>query len=95
MPGCAAELVLQTDRPELEVNLSVSSADEAATAIVRAGGTIVVPPFDIAIGRCCVVQDPWGNRLVMLDHRNGRLVTDASGHVQNDDAGRARTLGGR
>jgi lactoylglutathione lyase len=75
------------------VNLSVASADIAATAFVGAGGSIVVPPFDIAIGRCCVVQDPWGNRLVMLDHHKGRFLTDASGHVNKDDAGRPRTSG--
>jgi hypothetical protein len=25
--------------------------------------------------------DPWGNQLVLLDHRRGRLVTDADGFV--------------
>jgi lactoylglutathione lyase len=94
MPGCTAELVLQTDRPELEVNLSVASADTAAAAVACAGGSVLVAPFDISIGRCCVVQDPWGNRLVMLDHRKGRLLTDASGQVQLDEAGRPLTVGG-
>jgi predicted enzyme related to lactoylglutathione lyase/chloramphenicol 3-O-phosphotransferase len=82
----AAELVVQTERPELEANLSVESADAAARAFVAAGGTLMVAPFDIAIGRCAVVHDRWGNRLVLLDHRKGRLLTDATGRVRIDQA---------
>src|SRR5215210_4142374 len=67
MPDTDAELVLQTERPELEVNLLVESAHAAAAAIEEAGGSIVVPVFDIQIGACVVVHDPWGNRLVLLD----------------------------
>jgi len=73
-----AELVIETERRELEANLSVASA---AQFFVEAGGTVVVPPFDIAIGRCTVVLDPWGNRIVVLDHRRGRLITDTSAFV--------------
>ena len=71
----AAELVIQTERPELEPNLSVASADTAARRFVEAGGAVLVSPFDIAIGRCVVVRDPWGNRLVLLDHSRGRLAS--------------------
>ena len=81
MPDTDVELVLQTERPELEVNLLVESAYAAATAIVAAGGSIVVPAFDIQIGRCVVVHDPWGNRLVLLDMSKGSLITDAGGNV--------------
>jgi lactoylglutathione lyase len=69
--------VLQTERPELEANLSVISADAAAARFVEAGGSPIAPPFDIPIGRCAVMKDPWGNRLVMLDHLRGRLHSDA------------------
>ena len=81
LPGTDAEIVLQTERPELEVNLSVVSADEAALRFAEAGGRVLVPPFDIAVGRCVVVEDPWGNRLVLLDISKGSLVTDAEGNV--------------
>ena len=81
MPDSDAEIVLQTEREEMEVNLLVSSADDAATAIVEAGGRVVVEPFDIQIGRCVVVEDAWGNRLVLLDMSNGRLATDTDGNV--------------
>jgi hypothetical protein len=81
LPESNAEIVLQTERPELEANLTVASADAAAERIVAAGGRMLVKPFDIQIGRCAVVADPWGNRLVILDTSTGLLVTDASGAV--------------
>jgi predicted enzyme related to lactoylglutathione lyase len=81
LPDSEAELVLQTERPELEVNLLVDSADRAAAAMVAAGGRVVVAPFEIQIGRCTVVADPWGNRLVLLDMSKGALKTDEQGNV--------------
>jgi hypothetical protein len=33
------------------------------------------------LGRAVVVQDPWGNRFVLLDASKGLLVTDADGNV--------------
>lgn len=76
-----AEIVLQTECPAVEVNLLVHSADAAVAIIVGAGGTIIEPPFDIHIGRCAVVRDPWGNPLVLLDMSKGPLITDANGKV--------------
>jgi len=79
MPETDAELVLQTSQKE--TNLVVESADVAGAYFEASGGRIVVPPFDIQIGRCVVVQDPWGNQLVLLDTSKGLLVTDADGNV--------------
>jgi lactoylglutathione lyase len=84
MTDSPSEIVIQTERPELEVNLSTTSADAAARRFVEAGGTLIVPPFDIAIGRCVVAQDPWGNRLVMLDHTRGRLLINSNREVRSD-----------
>jgi predicted enzyme related to lactoylglutathione lyase/chloramphenicol 3-O-phosphotransferase len=89
--GSATELVVQTERPELEPNLSVASADVAARQFVAAGGRLLVAPFDITIGRCAVLQDRWGNRLVLVDHTKGRLLTDATGRVQVDAEGKPAT----
>lgn len=86
LPGTDAELVLQTERPELEANILVASADAAARRFTEAGGRVIVPPFDIKVGRCTVVQDPWGNRLVLLDMSRGPLVTDTDGNVTGQDA---------
>ena len=81
LPHSDAELVIYTDGHDFEVDLLVASADEAAAHVAACGGEVVVPPFDIAVGRCVVVRDPWGTRLVLLDLSKGRLRTDASGNV--------------
>ncbi len=81
MPESEAEILIQTEGPRREVDLLVDSADEAATFIEQVGGKVVVPPFDIQIGRCVVVEDPWGNPLVLLDTSKGLLATDANGNV--------------
>ena len=81
LPDTDAEIVLQIERPGIEINLLVDSVDAAVARIVAAGGTVVVPPFDIQIGRCVVVCDPWGTQLIMLDTSKGLLATDADGNV--------------
>jgi predicted enzyme related to lactoylglutathione lyase len=32
------------------------------------------PPFDVAIGRCAVLEDPFGNVVCLLDMSKGRRV---------------------
>ena len=81
LPESEAELVLQTEEQRQEVDLLVDSADEAAARFEQAGGKVIVPPFDIQIGRCVVLEDPWGNPLVLLDISKGLLKTDADGNV--------------
>ena len=81
LPDTDAEIVLQIERPGMEINLLVDSVDAAVARIVAAGGTVVVPPFEIQIGRCVVVCDPWGTQLIMLDTSKGLLATDADGNV--------------
>jgi predicted enzyme related to lactoylglutathione lyase len=81
MPDTDAELVLQVEDEGQEVDLLVDSADAAARCFEEAGGSVVGQPFDIQVGRCVVVQDPWGNRLVLLDTSKGLLLTNAHGNV--------------
>jgi predicted enzyme related to lactoylglutathione lyase len=81
MPDGDSELVIQTERPGLETDFLVDSADEAADRFVGAGGRLLAGPFDIKVGRCAVVADPWGSVLVLLDMSKGRLVTDGAGNV--------------
>jgi predicted enzyme related to lactoylglutathione lyase len=45
------------------------------------GGRVLVEPMDIPIGRLAVVEDPFGNRLVVLDSTAGTYDTDAVGTV--------------
>ncbi len=81
LPEDSAEIVLHTEKMRPEIDLKVANADEAAIQIEKAGGKVVVAPFDIHIGRCAVVSDPWGNELVILDTSKGLLKTDAAGNV--------------
>jgi predicted enzyme related to lactoylglutathione lyase len=81
MPETDAEIVLHTEPEGVEVDLLVDSADAAAASIEAAGGRVTVPPFEIQIGRCVVVEDPWGNQLVLLDMSKGSFVTDEAGNV--------------
>ena len=81
LPDTDAEIVLQTEEQRQETDLLVDSADDAAQLIERAGGKVIVPPFDIQVGRCVVVEDPWGNPLVLLDISKGLFKTDANGNV--------------
>ena len=76
-----AEIVLQTEREGQETDLKVHSADAAAVRFRMAGGKVIVPPFDIQIGRCTVVEDEWGNRMVLVDSSKGLLLTDDEGLV--------------
>jgi len=81
MPDSDAEIVLQTERSELEANLLVESADAAAEQFAAAGGRILRGPFDIQVGRCVIVADPFGNGPVLLDMSKGLLATDEHGNV--------------
>ena len=81
LPETDTELVIQTEEQQQEIDFLVDSADAAAGMIEQSGGKVIVPPFDIQIGRCVVVEDPWGNLLVLLDASKGFLETDANGNV--------------
>lgn len=80
-PDSNAELVIHTEGDPSETDLMVDAVDDAVARIVAAGGRVLRPPFDIAIGRCAVVADPFGNVLVVLDQSKGLLVTDDVGNV--------------
>jgi len=81
LPETDTELVIQTEEQRQEIDFLVDSANAAAGLIEQSGGKPIVPPFDIQIGRCVVVEDPRGNPLVLLDASKGFLETDANGNV--------------
>lgn len=74
------EIVLTTQL-RYEPDWLVASADEAAAAIRAAGGRVVTAPFDIPVGRLTVVEDPFGNTLILLDLSKGHYATDDAGNV--------------
>jgi predicted enzyme related to lactoylglutathione lyase len=79
-PESSTEIVLTT-RQDYEPDWKVASADVAAEVFGANGGRVLVEPADIPIGRLAIVEDPFGNRLVLLDSGVGHYDTDASGTV--------------
>ena len=80
LPETDAELVVHL-KIGPETDILVADVDEAFARFLSAGGEGVERPFDIAIGRCARVRDPFANELVLLDQSKGRLATDAEGRV--------------
>src|SRR6056297_2793851 len=75
------ELVIQKERKGQEVDFKVESVEESVEKIKQAGGKIVYGPFDIKIGKCAVVKDPWENEYVILDSSKGTFITDENGNI--------------
>jgi predicted enzyme related to lactoylglutathione lyase len=80
LPDSDAEIVLSTEL-EYAPSWLVNFADEAAEEMERAGGRVIEQPFEIPVGRCAVVQDPFGNTLILLDLSKGLYTTDERGSV--------------
>ncbi|MFN7023437.1 MAG: VOC family protein [Pseudorhizobium sp.] len=68
-PSSATELVLHT-KTGPEVDLLVEDLDKALARFQAAGGELLQGPFELPIGKGAVVQDPFGNVLVLLDLRS-------------------------
>lgn len=75
------EIVIHNEREGFEVDLMVDSVVDAVEVIKNAGGKIVTGPFDIKIGKCAVVEDPWSNQYVILDSTKGKFITDDEGNI--------------
>lgn len=75
------EIVISTE-DYLTIDLKVENTEEALKFFVRAGGEVEDGPFNIDIGKCAVVSDPWGNKYCLLDTTNGTYDTDSEGMVE-------------
>ena len=80
LPETDAELVVHLHIGP-ETDILVEDVNDAFAAFLSAGGEVVEPPFDIAIGKCARVRDPFGNVIVILDQSKGRLAVSADGRV--------------
>ena len=76
-----SELAVHTEGRPAETDLLVDDVAAGVDRIVGAGGSLLAGPFEIQIGRCAVMRDPWANVLVILDMSKGALETDADGNV--------------
>ncbi|GAA2482341.1 VOC family protein [Winogradskya humida] len=73
MPETDAEVVLHTMDLARDVGVRYLVDDVlAAVAAYEHGGCVIREPlFDIAIGRCAVLEDPFGNAVCILDMSRG------------------------
>jgi predicted enzyme related to lactoylglutathione lyase len=73
-PETDAEIVLH-EKPDLphdvEVHYLVDDVITAVAMLAAKGCSVVVEPFDIAIGKCAVIRDPFGVTLCILDMTTG------------------------
>lgn len=81
MENDMTEIVLQSQRKQVLVDIKVESVDVSIEKIKEAGGTVEYGPFDVPIGRCAVILDKWDNKYVILDMTKGRYLTDEDGNV--------------
>lgn len=73
-PESDAEIVLHTNAnllSKLEVHYLVENVSEAVETLRQKGCEVQVEPFDIAIGKCAVIRDPFGTQLSILDMTKG------------------------
>jgi predicted enzyme related to lactoylglutathione lyase len=77
LPAGDSELVLAT-RQSYEPDWLVADVPDCLEIVIRNGGSVVVAPTEIPVGRAAVVADPFGNRLVIVDLSKGRYRSDGS-----------------
>lgn len=73
-PESDAEIVLHNDPgipSSVEVHYLVDDVVEAAAACAAQGCQVLVEPFDITIGKCAMIADPFGTRMCILDMTKG------------------------
>jgi predicted enzyme related to lactoylglutathione lyase len=74
-----AEIVLHSD-PDIpsrvEAHYLVDEVADAVSDYERQGCRVLVAPFDITIGKCAVIEDPFGVRLCILDMTKGPRPLD-------------------
>ncbi|HEX2910822.1 MAG TPA: VOC family protein, partial [Chloroflexia bacterium] len=77
-PESDAEIVLHSDPglpSPMEVHYLVDDVVAAVAEYASEGCEILVAPFDITIGKCAVIKDPFGTRLCILDMTKGPRLT--------------------
>ena len=77
-----AEIVLHSDPnipSSVEVYYLVDNVVAAAADYAARGCQVLVPPFDITIGKCAVITDPFGTRLCILDMTKGARPLNLAG----------------
>jgi len=81
-PETDAEIVLHND-PDIpsvvEVHYLVDNVVDAVAYFALHGCQVLVAPFDITIGKCAMISDPFGTRLCILDLTKGLRPLNLAG----------------
>jgi lactoylglutathione lyase len=75
MPETDAEIVLHNSAEipnKVEVHYLVDDVVAAVKSYGEKGCRVLEAPFDVLIGKCAVIQDPFGTLICVLDLSSGR-----------------------
>ena len=75
MPETDAEIVLhnRADIPhKVEVHYLVDDVVAATRNCAEKGCRVIVQPFDVLVGKCAVIEDPFGTTICLLDLTSGK-----------------------
>jgi lactoylglutathione lyase len=88
-PETDAELVLHNNPnipSSVEVDYLVDDVVAAVVHFAAHGCQVLVAPFDITIGKCAVISDPFGTELCILDLTKGLRPLNLVGSTMTDGA---------
>ncbi len=88
-PESDAEIVLHCDPnipSSVEVYYLVDDVVSAISQYAAQGCQVLVPPFDITVGKCAVIRDPFGTRLCLLDTTTGMRPLNIARPSDQDDS---------
>ena len=75
LPETDAEIVLHNNAAiprKVEVHYLVDNVVAAVKYYAENGCRVLAPPFDVLIGKCAVIQDPFDTTICLLDLTSGR-----------------------
>jgi lactoylglutathione lyase len=75
LPETDAEVVLHNNANipnKVEVHYLVDDVVAAVENYAAKGCRVLVQPFDVLIGKCAVIEDPFGTTICLLDQTSGR-----------------------
>ena len=75
LPETDAEIVLHNHAAiphKVEVHYLVDDVVAAVKSYAEKGCRVLVQPFDVLIGKCAVIEDPFQTTICLLDLTSGR-----------------------
>jgi predicted enzyme related to lactoylglutathione lyase len=75
LPETNAEIVLHNNAAiphKVEVHYLVDNVVAAVRYYAENGCRVLAPPFDVLIGKCAVIRDPFDTTICLLDLTSGR-----------------------